>query len=434
MSWAACCSNKQMQDMFFGESSSMMFRDAAKGRREAPCQWCFEQVQMFVVGKSLIWVCDNCKGVSEACEKCGTPVRQQTIRKDNYKTCSMCFKKDFKKLEKTKVQYVTTTRTMQQLQKDLEKVSNQRENAAKDGLIRPFLLLVSLPPVARLQIAINLGWTFIGDGMMGDSHAESWDILSRKGSGLRDRMTRMRDTWLRREVNWYSILLPLCEELCVPAYMNWSEEFVSPKLSYAEALKECHKTTSPNVDSLENELADKIGKQQRARMSSLQACSLAELKNSEAIRKLLTMPQLQSQAVQALLSYALDSTFLQLARRDGSDGTGVVEAEDLLEDVLAFFSGVCKGEEQVFEELAKLKRRAKVGRDGVETERDAAPPGSILNANITGFWLTMDLLDIDASAGPGKILPVVFQLMMGKGRLALHGVRIEDYLRGDFDN
>jgi hypothetical protein len=96
MSWAACCSNKQMQDMFFGESSSMMFRDAAKGRREAPCQWCFEQVQMFVVGKSLIWVCDNCKGISEACEKCGTPVRQQTIRKDNYKTCSMCFKKDFK--------------------------------------------------------------------------------------------------------------------------------------------------------------------------------------------------------------------------------------------------------------------------------------------------------------------------------------------------
>jgi hypothetical protein len=51
---------------------------------------------MFVVGKSLIWVCDNCKGVSDACEKCGTPVRQQTIRKDNYKTCSMCFKKDFK--------------------------------------------------------------------------------------------------------------------------------------------------------------------------------------------------------------------------------------------------------------------------------------------------------------------------------------------------
>ena len=39
-----------------------------------------------------------------------------------------------------------------------------------------------------------------------------------------------------------------------------------------QALKECHKAVSPNIDSLENELADKIGKQQRARMSSLQAC------------------------------------------------------------------------------------------------------------------------------------------------------------------
>ena len=39
-----------------------------------------------------------------------------------------------------------------------------------------------------------------------------------------------------------------------------------------QALKECHKVVSSNLDSLENELADKIGKQQRARMSSLQAC------------------------------------------------------------------------------------------------------------------------------------------------------------------
>eukprot|EP00961_Rhodomonas_salina_P303898 3941403-Rhodomonas_salina.9 len=46
MSWAACCSNKQMQDMFFGESSGAMFRDAAKGRREAACQWCYETVQV----------------------------------------------------------------------------------------------------------------------------------------------------------------------------------------------------------------------------------------------------------------------------------------------------------------------------------------------------------------------------------------------------
>jgi hypothetical protein len=41
------------------------------------------------------------------------------------------------------------------------------------------------------------------------------------------------------------------------------------------------------------------------------------------------------------------------------------------------------------------KLNAQVGRDGISHARDSAPPGSILNANISGFWLTMDLLDVD---------------------------------------
>ena len=352
------------------------------------------RAQMFVVGKSLVWICDNCKGMNEACEKCTQPVRQAMIRKDNYKTCSMCFLKNWKKMEKAKTEYVEATRPLTALEKDLEKVSNFRESAAKGGLLRPFLFLVSLPPVGRLQIAINLGWTFVGSALMGDSHAEAWEILNKKDVGLRDRMSRMRDSLFRREVNWYSILLPLCEELCVPAYMNWSEEFVSPKMTYAEALTDCHKAQPQTLNALENEFVDKIGKHQRARFSSLQACSLAELKNSEPMRKLLSMPQLQSQACQPLLSYAIDSSFLMLARRDGSDGTGQVEAEDLVQEVVAFFAGVCEGEADIFEEVVGLARK-KMGRDGIAHERDTAPPGSILNANISGFWLTMDLLDVD---------------------------------------
>jgi len=46
MAWAACCSNKQMQDLFFGESNQAMFKAAAAGRREAGCQWCYEHVQV----------------------------------------------------------------------------------------------------------------------------------------------------------------------------------------------------------------------------------------------------------------------------------------------------------------------------------------------------------------------------------------------------
>mmetsp|Transcript_62918 Transcript_62918/g.148138 ORF Transcript_62918/g.148138 Transcript_62918/m.148138 type:complete len:433 (-) Transcript_62918:40-1338(-) len=432
MSWAACCSNKQMQDMFFGESSGAMFRDAAKGRREAACQWCYETVQMLVVGKSLMWICDNCKGVCEACEKCGQPVRQGLVRKDNYKTCSLCFFKNFKKMEKVKVEYITAGRPMMALTKELERVSDFREQAAKAGLLRPFLLLVALPPVSRLQMAITLGWTFIGGSEMGDAHSEAWELLSRRSIGLRDRMVRMRDTLLRRETNWHSILLPLCEDLCVPAYMNWSEEFTSEKMSYADALKECHKQSAPNISSLETEFVDKIGKHQRARMSSLQACSLAELKNSDSLRKLLALPALQGQGVQGLLSYCIDSSFLQLARRDGSDGTGAVDADDLVHEVVSLLSGVYQGEAALFEE-AIMHTAPKVCRDGVVMERDEAPHGSILNANIGGFWLTIDLLDIDTTTPAGKLLPCVLQILFQKGRLALHGIKIEDFMKGDFD-
>lgn len=56
--------------------------------------------------------------------------------------------------------------------------------------------------------------------------------------------------------------------------------------------------------------------------------------------------------------------------------------------------GCLQGEMDMFEEVVGLAR-LKVGRDGVAHERDTAPPGSILNANISGFWLTMDLLDVD---------------------------------------
>lgn len=409
-----------------------MFRQAAAGRREAACQWCFEHVQMFVVGKSLVWICDNCKGMNEVCEKCTQPVRSAMIRKDNYKSCSICFLKNWKKLEKAKTEYVEGTRPLTALEKDLEKVSDFRQSAAKGGLLRPFLYLVSLPPVSRLQIAINLGWTFVTTSIIGDSHAEAWEILNKKDLGLRDRMSRLRDSLFMREVNWYSILLPLCEELCVPAYMNWSEEFVSPKMTYAEAFTECHKAQPQIMNALENEFVDKIGKHQRARFSSLQACSLAELKNSEPMRKLMSMPQLQSQACQPLLSYAIDSSFLMLARRDGSDGTGQVEAEDLVQEVVAFFAGVCEGEADMFEEVVGLARK-KMGRDGIAHERDTAPPGSILNANISGFWFTMDLLDVDNTTPAGKILPVLLQLLFHKGRLALHGKKIENYIQSDFD-
>jgi len=46
------------------------------------------------------------QGHERGLRKMHQPVRQSIIRKDNFKNCSMCFLKNWKKLEKAKHDYV----------------------------------------------------------------------------------------------------------------------------------------------------------------------------------------------------------------------------------------------------------------------------------------------------------------------------------------
>ena len=48
----------------------------------------------------------------------------------------------------------------------------------KVGLIRPFLLLVSMHPAMRCQIGMLLGWCGITRPSYGKPHQEAWDILA----------------------------------------------------------------------------------------------------------------------------------------------------------------------------------------------------------------------------------------------------------------
>ena len=49
----------------------------------------------------------------------------------------------------------------------------------------------------------------------GDAHGESWEILARKDVGLRDRMSRIRDTFLR----YIFIGFNICIYICVCIYI-----------------------------------------------------------------------------------------------------------------------------------------------------------------------------------------------------------------------
>jgi hypothetical protein len=68
-------------------------------------------------------------------------------------------------------------------------------------MLRPFLLLVAMPPMFRNQVACFLGWSIITEGTnaitvtrnnmvsdyFGDVHKESWKIISSRPKGMQTR-------------------------------------------------------------------------------------------------------------------------------------------------------------------------------------------------------------------------------------------------------
>jgi hypothetical protein len=379
-------------------------------------------------------MCDNCKGISEPCEECRALVRTTASRKNNAKRCARC-SKSFKKLQTTKSRTIKVQRTFDDLRHELSRPSEYRDNATRTGNLRSFLHLVSLTGVARLQIAINLGWTLVTEPEYGNPHAEAWDIISRKGVGLQDRCMKWRQRWnpWAKASNWYDILERVCKEMCVPTYMSWEEEFASPRLSKSEAMAECMSPISRPLADLEMEFLTKLSKHQRSRMTSLQVCCLAELRNSEPVRRLMSLACLQSTVCQALVTYALDGAYITLARRDGSDGTGSVMPEALAAEVAAFLCGVAAGDDStIFHEFLHpepkdIPEAGTILAHKYTLERDTPPPGSILNSNAQFFWLTIDMLDVEFCSDVGRMLPACLQMILNRGRLAIHGLSVEDF-------
>ena len=59
---------------------------------------------------------------------------------------------------------------------------------------------------------------------------------------------------------------------------------------------------------------------------------------------------LTSERAQPLINFVMDISFLLLARRDGSDGTGIVEPSALVAEIAAFLGDVANDFE-IFEDL-----------------------------------------------------------------------------------
>ena len=103
-------------------------------------------------------------------KRCGNMARAGSLWNDNF--CSRCFGEIDRKLDISSWEYFQERRdTIVKQQRDTSRVlaelkrqSKYRDDVIKNGLERPFLLLVSMSPFLRNQIAANLGFCLFIEG------------------------------------------------------------------------------------------------------------------------------------------------------------------------------------------------------------------------------------------------------------------------------
>jgi len=231
----------------------------------------------------------------------------------------------------------------------------------------------------------------------GDAHEEAWQILNKKGMGLRARCIRGIGKFnpFQAQHDWVGILNHVAQTLYVPSYMSWNDEFTCEKLGKSEGHEESMLVHSSKVDQFENELMEKVSKQQRSKMNRVQVCTVAQLMTSDNLRKLMAIQQGKGVERHTMSLFAIDSCYLQLARDKhllkGQDADPV-EPDEIAASVAQFLSNGVEGDIEMFAE-AGLR------------ELPSPPPESVLNANFEPLWLTLGTLGQKPHSTMARILP-----------------------------
>jgi hypothetical protein len=259
---------------------------------QAHCSWCYEFTTHFFIKDKDHWLCDACKGRTAEAPRCSDAMaRLETSNKRNA-VCAKTLPNWEEILEKKKKAFCKQW-NVTKIRYELTRESPTRHQAAKEGLVRPFLYLASMSAPHRALLAIQLGWCPFVEESFGDAHEEAWQILAKKHLGLRARCVKglSKINPFSSQHDWVGILNHLADAHFVPSYMSWNDEFACEKMSKSEGAEESQHVYSRKVDVFEVEFMDKISKQQRSRMNRVQVCTVAQLMTTDNLRKLMAMQQ-----------------------------------------------------------------------------------------------------------------------------------------------
>jgi hypothetical protein len=183
------------------------------------------------------------------------------------------------------IEHLSTPWTIEDAQRALNRESAFRAAARSCGVLRPFLLLVSMSVAARVRIGAMMGISLVTSHSFGDEHAEAWVILHSPFIGMQ---------WNRgggqmgSSGTWYDILR---------AMQGFTQQATSIPLKAAASL------------SLSQCADDALAEMEISILSSLHMASLQHL--SEDVKQRAAVLRVVSEVIQAAGGDAMQASVVQ---------------------------------------------------------------------------------------------------------------------------
>jgi len=191
--------------------------DYSKLRLRGWCSWCFEpsnhKLEQRNVVRRNVYICESCTLRTLPCTKCSEGMTRGGVAWDDSwcASCSGETKEGWTVLKQRKDEVIAMQRDKDKVIAELKRESVFIEKAKKNGVLRPFLLLVAMAPIFRNQVSSFLGWSIFTKKFFGDPHAEAWEIIHGSYTGMQARANKayqkLNAKVLNRNCNWKDILV-----------------------------------------------------------------------------------------------------------------------------------------------------------------------------------------------------------------------------------
>eukprot|EP01103_Thecamoeba_quadrilineata_P007654 TRINITY_DN17500_c0_g1_i1.p1 TRINITY_DN17500_c0_g1~~TRINITY_DN17500_c0_g1_i1.p1 ORF type:complete len:614 (-),score=138.18 TRINITY_DN17500_c0_g1_i1:128-1969(-) len=163
----------------------------------------------------------------------------------------------------------------------LTRRSTWRRRAYEAGMMRPFLLLVSMDAVTRHHVARLLGLTLANSKLSdGDPHAEAFKIIFRKTIGLKGRAQVITEKMRGTQLNWYN-----CVQRASSKLKKTKGE--SKDLKIQDTLAACQAPGDSMIEKIESEFLIKLFERLHGRLKEDDKALLADLMASQEAQEII---------------------------------------------------------------------------------------------------------------------------------------------------